>query len=220
MGVEVIVVGRDYLANELLSHFLAQKLPDCRVRTLTQLDNFHHPPETGQTEKTLLLCDCKSYPPDYFINRLQIYFMRHSNQTYSLFYNLVEDQGLERKLLKQGVNGVVSRDESPQRLLQAIEKVLNGQFWSEQQAMASLRIDNGLYAEKKQEESLPGRLTPRECQILRMISDGSSNESIAENLCISRHTVKTHLYNIFKKIDVSNRMKAAKWAERNLPSSW
>jgi len=86
--------------------------------------------------------------------------------------------------------------------------------------MASVRIGSGSFAEKKQDEDLPGRLTPREGQILRMICDGSSNEAIAETLSISRHTVKTHLYNIFKKINVSNRMKAAKWAERNLPSSW
>ena len=49
-----------------------------------------------------------------------------------------------------------------------------------------------------------------------MISTGAKNEEIAAELYISPNTVKTHIYNIFKKIDVPNRLQAVLWAAKNL----
>jgi DNA-binding CsgD family transcriptional regulator len=59
-------------------------------------------------------------------------------------------------------------------------------------------------------------LTPREIEILSLVAIGAKNEEIAEKLFISSNTVKTHIYNIFKKIDVPNRLQAALWAAKNL----
>ncbi len=59
-------------------------------------------------------------------------------------------------------------------------------------------------------------LTPREIEILTMVAQGAPNQKISEDLCVSPHTVKTHLYNIYKKIEVPNRLQAALWAVKNL----
>ncbi len=59
-------------------------------------------------------------------------------------------------------------------------------------------------------------LSRREQEILALVSVGETNDEIAEKLFISRHTVKTHLYKIFRKINVSNRLHAALWAAHNL----
>ena len=59
-------------------------------------------------------------------------------------------------------------------------------------------------------------LTHREIEILTMIAHGAPNSLIADQLCISPHTVKTHIYNIFKKIEVPNRLQAAFWAIKNI----
>ena len=59
-------------------------------------------------------------------------------------------------------------------------------------------------------------LTRREKEILDLIANGYSNQQIADELFISPHTVKTHLHNVFKKINVKRRLQAALWAAQNL----
>ena len=69
------------------------------------------------------------------------------------------------------------------------------------------------------DKSLPKEqsvLTRRESEILAHLAVGATNQEISDKLCISPHTVKTHLYNIYKKINVPNRLQAALWAAKNL----
>lgn len=55
-------------------------------------------------------------------------------------------------------------------------------------------------------------LTPRETEILQLVARGLTNKEIADTLFIAENTVKRHVHNILKKLDVSNRRAAAKWA--------
>ena len=59
-------------------------------------------------------------------------------------------------------------------------------------------------------------LTQRERDILNKLRMGASNIEIARLLFISENTVKTHLYNLFRKIAVKNRTQAVTWANENL----
>ena len=59
-------------------------------------------------------------------------------------------------------------------------------------------------------------LTEREMEILKVLTSGAKNEEIANKLFISPHTVKTHLYTIYRKIQVNNRLQAVIWANKNL----
>ncbi|CAM6905017.1 LuxR C-terminal-related transcriptional regulator [Citrobacter portucalensis] len=61
-----------------------------------------------------------------------------------------------------------------------------------------------------------GILTEREYEILTELSKGASNMEIASAFFISENTVRTHIYNIFKKISVSNRTQATCWANVHL----
>ncbi|MBD1577231.1 helix-turn-helix transcriptional regulator [Vibrio sp. S11_S32] len=56
-------------------------------------------------------------------------------------------------------------------------------------------------------------LTRRELEILNHLQIGQSNLDIADSLFVSEHTIKSHLYRIFKKINVSNRRQAINWAQ-------
>ena len=68
----------------------------------------------------------------------------------------------------------------------------------------------------KSSKSSSENLTERQTEILALVVIGATNDEIADRLCISPHTVKTHLYSIFKKINVPNRVQAALWAAKNL----
>ncbi len=58
-------------------------------------------------------------------------------------------------------------------------------------------------------------LSPREIQILQVIAQGYSNKEVAQVLCISNHTLKNHLNNIFKKLEVEDRTQALMLSVRN-----
>jgi DNA-binding NarL/FixJ family response regulator len=59
------------------------------------------------------------------------------------------------------------------------------------------------------------RLTRRELEILRLVAEGHSNASLARQLWVTEQTVKFHLSNIYRKLDVSNRTEASRWAQLN-----
>ena len=59
-------------------------------------------------------------------------------------------------------------------------------------------------------------LSPRQVEILAHVAVGFKSQEIADKLCISPHTVNTHLYNLCKKINAPNRLQAILWATKNL----
>jgi LuxR family maltose regulon positive regulatory protein len=59
------------------------------------------------------------------------------------------------------------------------------------------------------------KLSGREIEILSLLSEGLKREEIAERLCISHGTVRTHLQNIFQKLEVNSKMAAIKVAYIN-----
>lgn len=61
----------------------------------------------------------------------------------------------------------------------------------------------------------PGGLTRRELEILRLVAEGHSNSKLARMLWLTEQTVKFHLSNIYRKLGVSNRTEASRWAQLN-----
>jgi DNA-binding NarL/FixJ family response regulator len=56
---------------------------------------------------------------------------------------------------------------------------------------------------------MPKGITPREAEVLRLLAQGRTNPQIAENLAVSRGTIKIHVQNIISKLGVSDRTQAA-----------
>lgn len=111
-----------------------------------------------------------------------------------------------------GVNGYVLKDSDSDVLIKAIRSIYKGESYI-QPNMASLlfkKINGELDNQIKH-----SKLTKREVEVLKLITQGLLNKEIANQLCISEKTVKNHVSNIFKKIEVSDRTQAAVYAIKN-----
>lgn len=112
------------------------------------------------------------------------------------------------------IKGVFKKEDDLDHLCHGIEKMLSGEYWLPRQKLAELIH----YYQQNSGNTIDYSdicLTNREQQILRKLVTGASNNDIAESLFVSEHTVKSHLYNIFKKINVKNRVQAMFWAKNN-----
>ncbi|MEW6659474.1 MAG: LuxR C-terminal-related transcriptional regulator [Thermodesulfobacteriota bacterium] len=65
------------------------------------------------------------------------------------------------------------------------------------------------------EKAASALLTPRELEVLRLLTQGATNQEISTHLQISPHTVKSHVIHIFNKLGVDDRTQAAVWATRH-----
>jgi DNA-binding NarL/FixJ family response regulator len=76
-------------------------------------------------------------------------------------------------------------------------------------------VSNGGAAPRRAARKLPGGLTRRELQILKLAAEGHSNVVLARMLWVTEQTVKFHLSNVYRKLEVTNRTEAARWAQVN-----
>ena len=110
-----------------------------------------------------------------------------------------------------GVSGYVLKDSELAVLRKAIFTVYEGNTYIQPSLVPLLQQNLSLNDEKVNEEGL----TKREMQVLKLIAEGLYNKEIADRLTISEKTVKNHVSNIFRKIEVSDRTQAAVYAIKN-----
>ncbi|MDO5340152.1 MAG: response regulator transcription factor, partial [Eubacteriales bacterium] len=116
------------------------------------------------------------------------------------------------KALEIGCDGYILKESSFDTLKKAIFKVYSGDKYIEPNMMPLL---NANMEEKSNVKKKISELTRREIDVLKMIASGAFNKEIASTLNISERTVKNHVSNIFKKIEVSDRTQAAVFAIKN-----
>ena len=107
------------------------------------------------------------------------------------------------KALKRGALGYICKDISPEELVKALRTVAAGKKY----------IPSDI-AEILSENIGSEELTPTETRVLQQIVAGKANKEIAYDLNISENTVKTHVKNVFEKLQVSDRTSAATLAIR------
>ena len=116
------------------------------------------------------------------------------------------------KAVDIGVDGYLLKDTDFYELKKAIMGVLQGESYIQPSLIPAL--NSRLIARDADKEKID-LLTKRELEVLIEVANGMFNKEIATSLNISERTVKNHIYNIFKKIDVADRTQAAVFAIRN-----
>lgn len=121
-----------------------------------------------------------------------------------------EDHDFMVRALLSGVRGFLSKDASASDVKRAAQAVLAGDIWAPRitllKAFERFLGDDFpvVYG-----DAMKDRLTRREQDIVGMVQSGMSDKEIARVLGISFRTVKTHLHNIFTKLDIHSRLKLA-----------
>ena len=113
---------------------------------------------------------------------------------------------------KGGARGYLLKGASSSTLLQAIKTVHAGGVWIDKEVPAAEAFEEIVRQSAKRPEPVNETiksLTKRELEILRLVAEGLTNDEIGKKIFISEKTVKTHLTNIFDKLKVNNRFKAA-----------
>jgi len=116
---------------------------------------------------------------------------------------------------KAGARGYVLKGISSATLLEAMKTIHEGGVWIDGDLPYAADFAAIAEVQSKAEEPIASEnesiklLTRREAEILKLVAEGLSNEEIASRVFISERTVKTHLTNIFDKLKVNNRFKAA-----------
>ena len=109
-----------------------------------------------------------------------------------------------------GATGAISKATHPQALTTLVRETVNGNVVHVHKRFSRSR---GSHITAVATEGFS--LTPRELEVLRLVASGSSNGEIAQALWVTEQTVKFHLSNVYRKLDVGNRTEASHYAHVN-----
>jgi DNA-binding NarL/FixJ family response regulator len=111
---------------------------------------------------------------------------------------------------RHGVHGVVLKEMPTHFLVECIRKVQRGEQWVEKRSVGNLL--ETLVRREVATRQLALDLTPRELDIVRLVTRGLRNRAIGEQLGIEEGTVKIHLHNIYKKLGIAGRLALTLYA--------
>ena len=211
---DIVIFGRHGLSAAMLDSVLQSEGGQCFVYSCMEQVLEHQP-----LHQALVLIDCSKVEPSQVFQLLDS-LERSARKPKVALANVNQDCQIEPYLKWSVVKGVFHQPESDYLLLKGVGKILSGGSWFSRRLLET-------FVEKYRREASsavdlavsnvdPQSLTRREREVLMLVATGASNGEIAEQLCLSTHTIKTHLYNLFQKLNVSNRLQAVNWAKHHL----
>jgi LuxR family transcriptional regulator, positive regulator of biofilm formation len=122
--------------------------------------------------------------------------------------------------VQMGIKAAFYSDIETDQFLKGLRCLTNGEWWFSRkvlsQTLATLfeNMADGM-PQNIASTPLTEQLTKREKTIIKLVCQGAKNQEVADSLNISPHTVKTHLYSIFRKTSSRNRVELLNWAKQH-----
>lgn len=187
--------------SQLISNVLSEFF-DVAIRTTYTPDYF--------PSDDLVIIDCQDFSEDRILHNLDILHKRAPNLRCALF---AADRHLTELALDwPQLVGVFERELAEVQIIKGLSRLINGGLWLPRQVCDAIILrQRANHPTVNQLQTKCFELTERESELLLKVSDGLSNQEIAEHLVVSENTVKSHLYSAFKKLGVKNRVSAINW---------
>jgi len=209
----VQIVGPHKLQNELMAGFL-EKETGIKCECVSERKRVSGRSQGRLQKPNLILVDCQGTDEKSIWIKLEAMANCEEPDCILALFNVSRGLGIEKKAIERGIRGVFRENDAKDLFPKGVLAILQGELWFSRETLAECVIE--AKNSNRRDQTVLVQLTPREKEILISLAAGASNEEIAEELGISPHTVKTHIYNLYQKISVPNRLQAALWAANNL----
>ena len=208
------IVGRNMLQNELLLSFL-KKETGLKGTCYTEFESITQVDSDKPDIQQLILLDCKHVDMKNLWTSIHKRNHPETCQCFYALYNVEPATGVEKDAMDNGIKGVFYNNDPLPLIAKGICKVLQGDLWYSRIALTKCLLESRS-STNSLIHSATASLTFRERQMLSYIASGYSSKAISDELNISIHTVKAHIYSLYKKINVNNRLQASLWAAKYL----
>jgi len=163
---------------------------------------------TRQLKPDVVLLDLNMQDMDGIAVLKQLKAKEHEPVVIMLTVSNAEDDIIAA--LRCGADGYLLKDMEPEEILIKLRRAIGGQTVLDESI--STLLANVLRNENRSPPLNQIEFTSREKQIVSLIAEGKSNKAIARELGISDGTVKVHVKNVLRKLNLSSRLEAAVWA--------
>jgi DNA-binding NarL/FixJ family response regulator len=210
----VHILGEKSLNTELLVDFMHEKLEfACRFSPRDELTSVLN---QFQARTHLALVDGNGNCESIFSKLPDLNNGHHVPGCHVILYDVDRAQCIEPDALRRGIRGILYAQQPIEFFPRAVRAVLNGELWYPRRFLNQFIVAEDDHSNPTAEACV--LLTRRERQIVARLAKGWTNRKIARDFRISINTVKTHLYNIYKKIRVGNRFQAIVWLTKGAPT--
>lgn len=207
----VYIVSDQQLQNALLAEFLnKQDMSASAIRNAAEVTT----DDLAGGDQALFMVDFNTMDVNETISQLMAVDQEIDTELLMAVFNVDTEESLGRLAGLPMISGGFLQDCPQDLLVKGVKAMFRGELWLPRKVLQQYVVKNRTFNKTFSRSEV--NLTDREVEVLKVLATGAKNSDIARSLNLSPHTIKTHIYNIFKKINASNRLQAVNWAQENL----
>ena len=211
----IFIIGENKLQNDLLLSFLKNET-GCDGQCVKRMETLTFVQKKENDVTQFFLLDWTSVNEENIWSEIDSWRCKNSCQSFFAFCNVDAKMEIEKLALENKIRGIFYNNDPPHIIPKGISAILNGDLWYSRKSLTKCILENNHSNNQAAHDTDADLLTVREKEVLALLASGYRNQQIADELCISIHTVTTHTYNIYHKINVTNRLQATLWAVQHL----